>query len=266
MGYIKIIIITLLFLVPLSNYSATLYAITNGDWNSGTSWSYTKGDATCSCTPAAGDHIYIPTNFTITITNQEDLSGAATYIEIAGELHFQAGKKLTLECGSSLNVLAEASITAGGGGGNSNYIKICGTTEWRAADGTFSGPGVLPAGALPINLVEFFVKLEQKEADIYWTTSNELNNDFFTIERSQDGFNFENVDIVNGAGNSNKLIEYTISDSYPIEGISYYRLKQTTMGIIPTQKLYPLTTKFQNHFHLIFTQTLFLETRIYMLL
>ena len=55
----------------------------------------------------------------------------------------------------------------------------------------------------------------------------ELNNDFFTVERSRDLDAFEVLDTISGAGNSNANLFYSYTDINPLEGVSYYRLKQT---------------------------------------
>jgi hypothetical protein len=60
-----------------------------------------------------------------------------------------------------------------------------------------------------------------------WTTASELNNDFFTIERSRNGTEWESLNTINGAGTSNRKIEYTSIDEKPYQSVSYYRLKQT---------------------------------------
>ena len=60
-----------------------------------------------------------------------------------------------------------------------------------------------------------------------WITASEINNDFFTIEKSKDGQTYEVVGIVDGAGNSNTVLEYETLDENPYQGTSYYRLKQT---------------------------------------
>ena len=60
-----------------------------------------------------------------------------------------------------------------------------------------------------------------------WVTGTEENNDFFTIERSSDGKNFEQVFTKKGAGNSKVNQYYFGYDAKPYIGISYYRLKQT---------------------------------------
>jgi hypothetical protein len=82
--------------------------------------------------------------------------------------------------------------------------------------------------ALPIELISFEAKMNtNKQVDIFWATASELNNDFFTIERSADGVNWEIVTTATGAGNSIYRIDYAAYDSRPLSGISYYRLKQT---------------------------------------
>ena len=58
-------------------------------------------------------------------------------------------------------------------------------------------------------------------------TQTEINNDFFTVERSENGINFESIQITEGAGNSNNPLSYHFTDKHPLEGKSYYRLKQT---------------------------------------
>lgn len=60
-----------------------------------------------------------------------------------------------------------------------------------------------------------------------WSTLSDINNDYFTIERSKDGLTWKDVNQVKGAGNSTSIIQYTSTNSHPFQGISYYRLKQT---------------------------------------
>ena len=60
-----------------------------------------------------------------------------------------------------------------------------------------------------------------------WVTASEINNDFFTVEKSRSGIDFSPVGIVDGAGSSTLTLEYELKDEGPYNGISYYRLKQT---------------------------------------
>ncbi len=80
---------------------------------------------------------------------------------------------------------------------------------------------------LPIELVNFKAKANGKQVDLEWQTASEINNEFFTIERSIDGLNFEIVTIIEGAGNSTALLDYKSVDANPYTGTSFYRLKQT---------------------------------------
>lgn len=81
---------------------------------------------------------------------------------------------------------------------------------------------------LPVELLYFDGRLNKnKKVDLTWATASEINNDYFNIERSQDGKNWETIDRVEGAGNSNQKLNYQTKDSNPYEGVSYYRLKQT---------------------------------------
>ncbi|NOG57815.1 MAG: hypothetical protein HND54_08790 [Bacteroidetes bacterium] len=80
---------------------------------------------------------------------------------------------------------------------------------------------------LPIELVYFTAIKEDAFVRLDWETSTEINNDYFTIERSINGIDFETLLIEKGAGNSNKPIVYQRFDKNPITGSNYYRLKQT---------------------------------------
>jgi hypothetical protein len=81
---------------------------------------------------------------------------------------------------------------------------------------------------LPVKLTKFTAKAINNDAvKVEWVTSLEINNDYFTIERSTNGINFEMIGKVDGAGNSTKALAYSFMDVNPMEGISYYRLKQT---------------------------------------
>ena len=80
---------------------------------------------------------------------------------------------------------------------------------------------------LPIELIRFAGNCADGQVEVTWTTASETNNDFFTVQRSIDGVTFEDVVIVDGAGNSSSIINYSAVDYNPYGGTSYYRLKQT---------------------------------------
>jgi len=80
---------------------------------------------------------------------------------------------------------------------------------------------------LPIELLNFNVNMiDLTQVDLTWQTATEINNNYFTIERSRNGINWEALNKVDGAGNSSSLLSYQSTDKRPYLGISYYRLKQ----------------------------------------
>lgn len=83
------------------------------------------------------------------------------------------------------------------------------------------------AAPLPITLLSFAAIPFGNTVKTDWTTLSEVNNDYFTLERSRDGINFEYVGTVEGAGTSTNSINYSYFDYRPHQGLSYYRLKQT---------------------------------------
>ena len=80
---------------------------------------------------------------------------------------------------------------------------------------------------LPIDLLYFDAELVEGAVKLNWTTLTESNNDYFTVERSSDGTDFEFLAHLQGAGNTTTLRDYSIMDANPLYGTSYYRLKQT---------------------------------------
>ncbi len=80
---------------------------------------------------------------------------------------------------------------------------------------------------LPIELIAFNASAAGSEVHLNWSTASELNNDYFTVERSKDGLSWEEVVRVDGAGNSIHRLDYSSVDKRPYAGLSYYRLKQT---------------------------------------
>ncbi|HXA01623.1 MAG TPA: T9SS type A sorting domain-containing protein [Cytophagaceae bacterium] len=79
---------------------------------------------------------------------------------------------------------------------------------------------------LPVTLVSFNALLKNQIVALEWSTTSEINNNYFIIERSFDGINFDSIGRVDGSGNSNALVNYNFSDANPLAGIAYYRLKQ----------------------------------------
>lgn len=87
---------------------------------------------------------------------------------------------------------------------------------------------------LPIELTYFNGYKVNENNQLIWTTATELNNDFFTLEKTKDGINFETICIVNGNGSTSVSSSYSTYDYHVEKTINYYRLKQTDYDGIST--------------------------------
>lgn len=107
---------------------------------------------------------------------------------------------------------------------NGKYVKIALTAN---GEHWFHGGG--SGSALPVKLVSFdaVVKPALQQVQTTWVTSLEIDNNYFTVERSTDGINFTEIGRVSGKGTTTTTNNYTFTDIKPLMGISYYRLKQT---------------------------------------
>lgn len=86
----------------------------------------------------------------------------------------------------------------------------------------------LDASPLPVVLLSFTASTEDNnKVRCEWVTAAEINNDYFTVERSKDGIHFEAIGIVDGSGTTPDVHNYFHYDMNPYSGLSYYRLMQT---------------------------------------
>lgn len=133
-------------------------------------------------------------------------------------------------------VQAQENTTASGG----NATGIGGAIDYSVGQVVYTtqtgAPGSVTQGVqqpyelqipLPIELLSFAGSCKGNSVDLTWTTTTETNNDYFTISRSIDGINFNDIGTVAGAGNSSQTLHYSFSDKSPSNNTAYYRLKQT---------------------------------------
>jgi len=99
----------------------------------------------------------------------------------------------------------------------------CNSDTEASAGGAFS--------ALPIDLTYFRAYgIDNNQVRLEWATAAEINNDYFSIERSVNGIDFETIREVSGAGDSYETVVYASNDDISNlrnSGTLYYRLKQT---------------------------------------
>jgi len=144
------------------------------------------------------------------ITNLSDLAVAHYDLASPGTgLWENIGPDLAGSVGST--VTAESSIEL-------TDLNINPILSW----GSKHGPN-----ALPIQLTSFTSVCQNYTALLQWSTATESNNDYFTIDKTQDGNNYQTIAIVKGAGTSVTPHNYSAVDESPYSGTAYYRISQT---------------------------------------
>ena len=102
-----------------------------------------------------------------------------------------------------------------------NYIElpdIDAFSTWTAGDDD---------NPLPVKLISFNAIAENNTVILKWKTASEINNDYFTVERSSDGKNWSEIGEIKGHGNSNTVNNYSYLTENTMEPVVYFRLKQT---------------------------------------
>jgi len=80
---------------------------------------------------------------------------------------------------------------------------------------------------LPIELISYTGEAQAQGNMLKWITASEIENDYFTLERSVDGVNFELINTQKGSGTTSVQQSYSYLDREAPNGLSYYRLWQT---------------------------------------
>lgn len=97
---------------------------------------------------------------------------------------------------------------------------------------------------MPNVLLNFDAIFDNTKVELTWSSDTENNNNFFTIEKSKDATNFEEVTSFKGFGNHSNIMSYFDVDYTPYEGISFYRLKQTdAKGKVLSSRLVSINNK-----------------------
>ena len=168
---------------------------------------------------ANSHHIKVNNKFTSTSGANNVVNNSSGIIQVSGEASF-----------NNPGIVNEGSLYLDGPVSNDNITgsgSTCSSDGQSAPSSSQDCDGKKIDDNFPIELVSFTAKPNQNQVELTWTTATEENNEFFTIERSQDGQNWEEIATIPGAGNSNELLQYSFVDQNPLEGQTYYHLKQT---------------------------------------
>lgn len=117
----------------------------------------------------------------------------------------------TIPCGSTITFFIIAYSNPNGGGSVCNGANATVYTQ--------------PFEPLPITLTSFDVLQTNGNIILQWTSDNEVNNNFFEIEHSINGYEWMSIGRKYGSNNNSKTY-YSFNHESPISGSNYYRLKQ----------------------------------------
>ncbi len=103
------------------------------------------------------------------------------------------------------------------------YIRI-----WEYNGGTVGtfGISVTSPQPLPVEMLYFEGVGYETTNLLKWATASEQNSNYFSIERSIDGYDWKGVGQKESAGNSNEMIKYSYVDLFTNNSVVYYRLQQ----------------------------------------
>ncbi len=136
-------------------------------------------------------------------------------------------------------------------GGSTSGTTDAGTVTSTSIFSSFSPVSLMSEGGanpLPVELLSFEAVAEEGQVSLEWQTASEKDNDYFVVERSDDGDSFEELVMVEGAGNSSTIVSYRAQDVQPLIGKSYYRIKQVDFdGTINYSELRSVDIRVNNY-------------------
>lgn len=88
-----------------------------------------------------------------------------------------------------------------------------------------SGPGGSAVAPLPVQLISFNAAKSNGKVALSWATAQEINSDYFEVQRSTDAAAWKTIAQVKAAGNSGNVRNYKFEDAETITGNVYYRIK-----------------------------------------
>jgi len=174
-------------------------------------------------------------NFSVT---GGDVSVVKTIVTVNGNYTQQgnnpriAGGTPATNCGS-FNVAGTSTINSGTFG-STGFLGMCNPD---GSEFGFNAPvggniaingrlGCACSQILPVTLAYFTARQQESQVLLQWATASEKDNAYFSLEKSRDGQQFNEIGRVIGAGTSNTKRTYEFTDDFPFRGTSYYRLRQ----------------------------------------
>jgi hypothetical protein len=239
----------------ISNYGPDNYFVTNGLGylqvnNIGNTASVFPVGTASSYTPATLTNLGTADNFNINVQPQVLSGGTTGSPYIAGVVNRTWNiNKSTAGAGNvTVTLQWNAGDELSGFTRNTSYISHYTSGAWNngtlvAANGSnpysltrtgitsFSPFAVMsPAGVVPITLLDFNGRYQDKAIALNWSTLTESNIRYFTVEKSNDAVLFRPLTDIPAYGNSQVKRNYNYVDNAILNYINYYRLKMADIN------------------------------------
>ncbi len=174
-----------------------------------------SGTLTFNSLSINGGTLTIPAGVTVVVNGKFENKSSGTVI-VNGELVLNGTNNQNKSSGS---ISGSGTLTA-----SEPLDNKSGATAWGTS-GTLDCSSGCNAISLPVELLYFEARFNEKVI-LTWSTATEINNEYFSIERSDDGVDFYEIAKIAGHGNTTKTIEYQYEDDNYQTAVAYYRLTQ----------------------------------------
>lgn len=175
-----------------------------------------------NCTPV---RFLQPVSIVVTETCNEQNGDFFVFFEVyGGTPGYQPAAQYTVS-GDFNGLVSQGQEISFGPIPNGNTYAIVVSDDKGCGADVFSDP--IDCKTLPIELISYTGEVQAQGNYLKWQTATEIDNDYFTLERSTDGINFELIDNQSGSGTTSTPQSYDYLDRDAPNGISYYRLWQT---------------------------------------
>lgn len=171
-------------------------------------------------TAAIGSSATISSGSVTTHATNELIFGVA----IGASATIGPGAGFNTRSSKNSNIVEDKNVAAMGS--YSANFNGAGTGNWVAQEATF----ISTTSILPVTFSSFTGGCNRYgQIGLNWTTASEENNDYFTIQESNNGADWTNIGTVKAVGNSAVPQNYSYSAAPGKGTVSYFRIQQTDL-------------------------------------
>ncbi|OYU95688.1 MAG: hypothetical protein CFE21_11155 [Bacteroidetes bacterium B1(2017)] len=114
-------------------------------------------------------------------------------------------------------------------GGATFYVAVNEADDDNSSAGDNIYVKTFSTTVLPVRWLDFTANENAGSVRLNWSTAQEINNNLFEVERSEDGKTFEKIGEVKGKGTTEAKSYYGFEDNAPLHTKALYRIKQLDM-------------------------------------